>query len=69
MIDKSKEAYHAYRQRAGSLYESIDVSFDSPHAMKAIHIPTHANVQICEDGAFVEAIVWVPKEEINAQLT
>lgn len=27
-------------------------------------VPLHANVQPCEDGAYVEAVVWVPQSEL-----
>ena len=47
-----------YRQEARRIYghegESIRLT-----------IPTHSNVQPGEDGAFVEAAVWVPKEGLE----
>lgn len=30
-----------------------------------IRVTPYAHVQVCEDGAFVEAVVWIPKEEIE----
>lgn len=57
MIDKSKEAYQAYREAAQSRYRH--------RRFKGLRIPLHAAVQICEGGAFVEAEVFVPDRAVK----
>jgi hypothetical protein len=69
MIDKSKEIYKAYRDRARDLYETAAVSHDPHYIHESISVPQFANVQIVENGAFVEAIVWVPKEKLDVPRT
>lgn len=60
MIDKSKETYDRYRDKARFLYQDVG----KIHS-ENIRVPLHANVQITDEGAFVEAVVWVPKEELK----
>ena len=57
--EKMKQEYLRYRERAREMFEDVG-SIDSAH----IKIPTHAPVQVTDSGAFVEAIVWVPKEKL-----
>ena len=52
---ETKRLYLAYRAKARELFEDDD---------KWIKVSDHANVQMTEDGAFVEAVVWVPKEKL-----
>jgi hypothetical protein len=65
MIDRSKATYDRYRSRARDVYSHVAVTHGERFGTNTIHVeikvPEHANVQLCEDGAFVEAIVWVPK--------
>ena len=56
---ESKERYLRYRVVARNLFEDVG-KIESKH----IKIPIHANVQMCEDGAFVDAVVWIPKEKL-----
>ena len=56
---ESKERYLRYRVVARNLFEDVG-KIESEY----IKIPSHANVQIWEDGAYVEAVVWVPKEKL-----
>lgn len=42
----------AYRDKARELFPMTSVDM-------------HANVQVMDSGAFVEAIVWVPKEKLD----
>jgi hypothetical protein len=68
-VERSKRTYEQYRQRARDLYERVAVIHGETHGsnilLDEIKIAEHANVQITEDGAFVEAIVWVPKEKFE----
>lgn len=56
-----KHEYHQYRDIARKLYEDVGM-IDSEY----VKIPEHAPVMVTEFGAFVEAIVWVPKEKLDA---
>ena len=58
--DEEKERYHAYRQRARELFEDV-----GPVDSSNIHVEENATVQMVESGAFVEAILWVPLEELR----
>lgn len=49
---KFKELNIQYRNLARTIDENITIS-------------DHAEVRMTEDGAFVEALVWVPKELIE----
>lgn len=53
-----KELYQEYRQRAREAFEDVGL-VDSSN----IKVPEHATVQAVEDGAFVEAIVWVRRQQ------
>lgn len=52
-----KEQYLKYRQMAQIIASTNDWPPGS-----YIQVREHANVSPMEDGAFVEAIIWVPKE-------
>jgi len=47
-----KARYLAYREAAREIFR----------LHRGVTIPEHATVQMVEDGAFVEAVVWVPRE-------
>lgn len=51
---ETKNLIDRYHERAVEIYQHTH-----------IHISNIKNVQICETGAFVEAMIWVPKEEID----
>ncbi len=51
--DQLKEEYQKYREVAMDRCKDTSVKI----------LPT-ANVQVLENGAFVEAMIWVPKEEL-----
>ena len=62
MIDKSKELYLSYRDKAKELYNEF--SAVEAKVQRQLSVPLNANVVICEDGAFVEAVVWVPRSKL-----
>lgn len=57
--EETKQLYLAYRAKAKELFEDV-----GPIESKNIHISEHANVQLAYDGAFVECIVWIAKEQL-----
>lgn len=59
--EEQKAQYTAFRAKARELFEDVG-EIGSEH----ISIPTHANVQVVRDGAYVEAIVWVPAEKLKS---
>lgn len=69
MIKTSKERYLQFRERAREIYTYASVIESDGHnksvVISQLTVPLHANVQICEGGAFVEAIVWVPNERLE----
>ena len=58
--EDTKRLYLAYRERAQLLCKL------APH-LPDLYLSTspHANVQLCEDGAFVEAVIWIPKDDLK----
>ena len=48
-VASEKAAYIAYRERAIAASQNTNV-----------RVPVGASVLVCEDGAFVEAMLWVP---------
>lgn len=53
--DESKQLYEDYRNKAKQLAaEGTDDELQ-------LSVVQYANVQLCEDGAFVECQVWIPK--------
>lgn len=56
--DETKNAYLAYREKAREMLS--DILIEGEH----VKVSQHANVQIAEDGAFVECTVWVPKGKL-----
>lgn len=59
-IARDKQTYLRYRERAREIYRFDDP--DDPD--RIVKIPLQANVQMCEGGAFVEAMVWVPEKKL-----
>lgn len=57
--DEQKRLRTAYRAKAREMYEDV-----GRQETEYIKVPEHANVQIVEDGAFIECVVWVPKEAL-----
>lgn len=57
--DETKRLYLAYRETATQMIAAGDL-IDSAR----LSVNDHANVQICEEGAFVELHVWIPKEQL-----
>ena len=60
---ETKRLYLAYRAKARELFEER-IHFMPCPSDKWIKVSEHANVQMTEDGAFVEATVWIPKEKL-----
>ena len=62
--DETKRLYLQYRDRARELYSRGALFHGEQHDTneigESVTVGVHAHVQLCEDGAFVEAIVWVP---------
>lgn len=54
------------RERARELYLHLAKTVVAGHG--AVSIPPHANVQVMPDGAFVEAVVWIPNSPVDAAL-
>jgi hypothetical protein len=52
-------------QEAKNLIDKYHARAIESYKHTCIHISHIKNVQICETGAFVEAMVWIPKEEID----
>lgn len=57
--DQRKADYQAYRAHAQDACDHAD------HLGYVFYVLDTAEVQLCEDGAFVEARIWVPKEFIS----
>lgn len=57
--DEEKQSYLAYRAAAQLMAKDLP----------GVSVPDHAPVQVTadRDGAFVEAILWVPKEKIEGE--
>ena len=51
-VAAEKALYIDYRNRAREAAEGTSV-----------RVPVGASVQVCSDGAFVEATLWVPKRD------
>ena len=56
---ETKQLYLAYRNKARELFQDV-----GPVESHDISVAQNANVQITADGAFVEVVVWVPKEKL-----
>jgi hypothetical protein len=50
---EEKELIDKYHAAAIKMYKETNV-----------HISQIKNVQICENGAYVEGMVWIPKESV-----
>jgi hypothetical protein len=53
---ESKDLYLRYRKVAQDLTRSCN---------PVISVSQHANVQMIEDGAYVESLIWIPKEALD----
>ena len=60
---ESKTQYRGYRTIAREMYQ--DFSKMDGKLYRSIEIPEHATVHFTEDGAFIEAVVWVPVSELK----
>lgn len=63
MIDTSKETYQRYQTIARKLYARRHRRKGA--VVDEVRVPLNANVQVTDEGAFVEAVVWVPKEKLT----
>ncbi len=54
--EEAKKLTFLYRKRAVEIYQNGD---------NKISINLNGGLEIVEDGAFVEAMIWIPKAEIN----
>lgn len=55
--EETKAEYESYLELAKEVFPQNGV----------VSIPPLAAVQLCEDGAYVEAVVWIPKETLVSQ--
>lgn len=53
-----KQAYQAAQVEARQLAETVNRVLDR----KVLEVAAHPTVWLVDDGAFVEAVVWVPRE-------
>lgn len=63
-IDKGQKVYKAYQEAARQLYDVVTYD-ESGAVIRRITVGNDAAVQIAEDGAFVEARVWVEKDRVE----
>lgn len=58
-----KKEYHDYQEAARRLCEALP----SVTVIVDVRIPDHPTVHVStdRDGAFVDAVIWVPKEKID----
>lgn len=56
--DEQKTRYRAYA--------AIAQAWAAQHVVGEVRVPEHPQVQEIEDGAFVEATIWVPRSAIDA---
>lgn len=54
----AKQRYQDYQQRAREQAETINRVLDR----QVVQVEAYPQVHEVEDGAFVEAIIWVPRE-------
>ena len=54
---ESKAQYHAYQERARQLAASVNRVMDR----EVVEVGASPTVWEVEEGAFVEAVIWVPK--------
>jgi len=55
--DERKETYRAYQDRARQLAASVNRVMDQP----LVEVGAQPTVWEVEAGAFVEAVIWVPR--------
>lgn len=60
--DAAKARYRAYRAVAQQW--TAQATNGSAWATNAVSVPEHAEVQVVEEGAFVEARIWVPRSAL-----
>jgi hypothetical protein len=53
-----KEQYDAYQDTARRLYETTGSN---------IYVPRDSDVKPMYDGAYVAAVIWIPKEELECE--
>lgn len=56
--EQARDRYRAYRE-AATVAVATNQFPETPDGLR-VHVDTYAGVQSTEDGAFVEARVWVP---------
>lgn len=56
--DEAKALYQDYRERGAEIARQFN---DAQQAEAKIAVPIASAVHAVEDGAFVEAVIWVPK--------
>lgn len=62
MSDDQRTERDEYREAARRLCASANcIEEVRPMLLK---VSDHANVHFCEDGAFVEVVIWIPKEQL-----
>lgn len=62
--DDAKVRYHAYRAQA-QRWAAQATNGTAWATIGAVSVPDHAEVREVEDGAFVEAVVWVPRGAVE----
>lgn len=62
--EELKHDYLAFRDKARELYAQTDEV-----GRRSVTVSPHANVQMTEHGAFVEAVVWVPRDSLVTRST
>lgn len=61
-IDQRKVRYRAYQRVAQQWGPRLE-HYASPDI--EVRVPDHPQVQETEDGAYVEAMIWVPRSAID----
>jgi hypothetical protein len=62
---EKKQRYQAYREQAREMVDANNPSCESTVRNGHLTIPEHATVHEVGDGAFVEAIIWVPRASLK----
>ena len=52
-------------KETSDLIDKYHAKAKEKYAGTDVHIASIKNVQINENGAFVEAMVWIPKDQLN----
>jgi len=61
--DASVSARHAQQNHDRQQYRMA--ARQRLSSIPEIAVPTHAHVAVCEGGAFVECVVWVPSDALD----